>query len=162
MALEPDQPVQPRVPTLVPRASQQTAAPQQQPQPPFQLTPQEQAQVDRVLSQWEERNRNIKTFDCQFKRWVYDVVFGPADRPKFIDTGVIKFAAPDRGMIRADMTEKNGATVPIEDGSGEVIANVSCQINFQHQSVVYASASAGPPLTDKSIEFLRSRGLCKD
>jgi hypothetical protein len=73
------------------------------------------------------------------------------------------------GGQRADrtMVEQLGArtlysTIPLRDESGEVIANVSCQINAQYQTVVYASASAGPPLTDKSVEFLRARGLCKN
>ena len=81
-SVEPDQPVRPQMPVLVPRAPQppaaQQPAPPQPPQPPFTLTPQEEAQVDRVLNLWEERNRDIKTFDCQFKRWIYDVVFRPA------------------------------------------------------------------------------------
>ncbi|MGH7864303.1 MAG: hypothetical protein ACREQB_04895 [Candidatus Binataceae bacterium] len=68
----------------------------------------------------------------------------------------------DRSMLEQSGPRTSAVTVPIEDDSGEVIANVSCQINFQRQSVVYASASGGPPLTDKSIEFLRAHGLCKN
>ncbi len=115
---EPDQPVQPQIPTLVPRVPQQPAV-QQPPQPPFTLTPQEEAQIDRVLRQWEERNRDIKTFDCEFKRWIYDVVFGPANQPKFVDTGVVKYAAPDRGMFRTEKTEKDGKEEKIESARVE-------------------------------------------
>jgi TIGR03009 family protein len=119
----PDQPVRPRIPTLVPRAAespaQQTPAPPQAPRPPFTLTPQEEAQVDAVLKQWEQRNIQIKTFDCQFKRWTYDVVFGTADRPKFVELGVINFATPDRGLFRLDKEEKGGKELPIENARAE-------------------------------------------
>jgi TIGR03009 family protein len=108
-ALEPDQPVRPQVPILVPRAPQQAA-----PQPPFTLTPQEEAQTDRVLKQWEERNRNIKTFDCRFVRWTFDMVFGPANQAKFVDLGVIKYAAPDRGLFRVESSQKDGKETPID------------------------------------------------
>ena len=119
----PDQPVRPRIPVLVPRAAEpparQPPAPPQPPRPPFTLTPQEEAQVDGVLKQWEERNREIKTFDCQFKRWTYDVVFGTPERPKFVELGVIKYAAPDRGLFRLDKEEKDGKEVPIDDARAE-------------------------------------------
>lgn len=117
-AAQPDQPVQPNVPVLVPRAQPQPAAPPA-PEPPFRLTQQEEAQVDRVLNRWEERNRQIKTFDCRFKRWVYDVVFGSPDQPKYIDLGMIRYEAPNRGLFRTEETEQNGKTGPIEDGRAE-------------------------------------------
>jgi TIGR03009 family protein len=148
---EPDQPVQPQIPTLV-HAPQQPAAPPQQPQPPFTLTAQEEAQVDRVLNQWEERNRTIKTFNCQFKRWVYDVVFGSADQPKFVDTGVIKFESPDRGMIRADMTEKNGEMVPIEDNRAEHwISDGKSIFEFNHTKKQLVEHKLPPELQGKAI-----------
>jgi len=109
----PDQPVRPQVPTLTPRAAQQP------PSPPFQLTPQEDAQVDRALNLWEQRNRDIKTFDCKFKRWTYDAVFGKSDQPMFVDFGVLKFATPDRGLFRIETTEKDGREIPIEDTRSE-------------------------------------------
>jgi TIGR03009 family protein len=122
-AAEPDQPVRPQVPVLVPRAPQQPAQPPVA-KPPFTLTEQEQAQVDHVLALWEQRNRAIKTFDCSFTRWIYDMVFNAPrpneqPQPKFVDTGVIRFAAPDRGVFRVEKTQKNGAMVPIEDARSE-------------------------------------------
>ena len=56
---------------------------------------------------------------AEFKRWTYDVIFGPPNQPKFIDMGVIKYAAPDRGMFRVEKTEKDGKDVPIEDARAE-------------------------------------------
>jgi TIGR03009 family protein len=118
-AARPDQPVQPRIPMLVPRAAEppvrQQPVPPQPPPPPFVLTPQQQAEVDDILVQWEKRNRKIETFDCPFKRWVYDAVFGPQDQPKFVELGVIRYAAPDRGLFQLTAMEKDGKEVPIEN-----------------------------------------------
>jgi TIGR03009 family protein len=121
-AMGPDQPVEPQLPRLVLRGPQPAAPeprPQPPPSPPFTLTPQEEAEVDRVLNVWEERNRNIKTFDCRFRRWIYDVVFGPPNQAKFIDLGVIKYAKPDRGLFRIDTTEKEGKEVSIDNARAE-------------------------------------------
>jgi TIGR03009 family protein len=121
--VEPDQPVRPQLPTLEPRSPQPPAAPQpvapQPPPPPFQLTPQQEAQVDRALNLWEQRNKDIKTFDCHFKRWIYDVVFGPPSEAKFIEIGVIKYAAPDRGLFRVEKEEKDKKETPIPDARAE-------------------------------------------
>ena len=114
-AVGPDQPVRPVVPQLVPRAPQQP----QPPAPPFTLTPQEEVQVDRALNQWEERNRDTKTFDCRFKRWSYDMVFGSPNQAKYVDMGTLKYASPDRGKFRVETTEKNGKEVPVEDNRVE-------------------------------------------
>ena len=72
-----------------------------------------------MLAQWEKRNREIKTFDCRFKRWIYDVVFGPPNQPKFVEIGTIKFATPDRGLFRLDSSEKDGRETPIENSRAE-------------------------------------------
>jgi TIGR03009 family protein len=123
-ASAPDQPVRPQAPHLQQRPAPPPAAQQrpQQPPAPFTLTPQEEAQVDRVLNLWEERNRQIKTFDCSFKRWTYDLVFARQDQPlqpKFVEVGVIKYAAPDRGLFRIDKEERDGKEVAIEDARAE-------------------------------------------
>ena len=116
----PNQPVRPQLPTLERRAPRPPAARRPAPpQPPFTLTPQQEAQVDRVLNLWEQRNQKIKTFDCRFKRWIYDVVFGPPDKAKHIESGVLRFATPDRGLFRLETTEKEGREVPIEDNRAE-------------------------------------------
>ena len=117
---QPNQPVQPQLPTLVRRGGQ--PGPQSSrlpPAPPFTLTPQQQAEVAQVLGLWEQRNLRVKTFDTRFKRWTYDTVFGRPDEPKFVDLGVIKYAAPDKGMFCVDTTEKDGREVPIEGARAE-------------------------------------------
>jgi TIGR03009 family protein len=116
-------------------ASQQNAAPQQnapqQPQqpppPPFTLSPQEEAQLDRVLKAWEQKSKDIKTFDASFKRWEYDPVLAEYDRalaakqnsdPEAavnIDLGIVKYATPDKGVFQVLSTEgPDGKIKPIE------------------------------------------------
>lgn len=123
----PDQPLRAETPTLVPRMQQLPAEQPSPPQPlppPFVLTPQEEAQVDRVLSQWEQRNRDVKTFDCKFHRWVYDFVFNPPapgqpPQPIYSEAGVIKYAAPDHGLFRVESEEKGGKEVKIDDARAD-------------------------------------------
>lgn len=64
---------------------------------PFALTPQEQAELDRVLSAWEQQGAKVKTFDSRFTRWQYDYVF--SDKA-LVDEGEIKYAAPDKGAFQ--------------------------------------------------------------
>lgn len=120
----PDQPMQPRNPELVPRNSvaqpgvQQPQA-QTAPEPPFVLTPQQQAEVDQVLDQWELRNKAVKKFESKFKRWTYDAVFGKPNVPKFVDLGSVVYAAPDRGLYAVEVTEDNGIQKAIGDDRAE-------------------------------------------
>jgi len=86
---------------------------------PFKSTPDEEKNVDRLLARWEQWNAGAKTFDCRFKRWIYDKTFGPANEPKFVDLGTIKYAAPDYGLYRLDTAEKDGKEYSIEDARAE-------------------------------------------
>ncbi len=112
-------PLRPQTPTLVARGGQPGQQPVRPIEPPFTLTPQQQAEVARVLVWWEQRNLKVKTFDARFKRWTYDTVFGPPDGAKFVDLGEIRYAAPDKGLFRVDATEKNRQPVPIEETRAE-------------------------------------------
>jgi TIGR03009 family protein len=87
--------------------------------PPFQLTVEQEREVDGLLDRWQQWNAGVRTFDCQFKRWIYDSVFGPADKAKYVDLGAIRYDAPDHALFRVDKTEKDGKVVPIEDARGE-------------------------------------------
>lgn len=92
--------------------------------PPFELTPEEEKSVDRALQRWEQWNSQVKTFRCRFKRWTYNAVFqtprpNQSLQPKYIESGVIKFAAPDRGLFRVKTTEKDGKETPINDSRAE-------------------------------------------
>lgn len=116
---EPDQPVRPQVPTLVPRQPASTQAAASAPKSPFTLSPEEQAQVDQALKQWEEHSQGIKTFDCRFRRWIYDVVFGPPGRARFDELGSLRYQAPDRGVFRVETAMKDNKEVPIDDVRAE-------------------------------------------
>ena len=155
---QPSQPVEPQLPILVPRrrAGARAVAPPparlQPPAPPFTLTPQEQAMVEQVLNWWEQHNRDVKTFDCRFKRWSYDAVFGKPDEAKFVDLGVIKYAAPDRGMFRIDTTEKDGREMPIEDGRAEHwISDGKAIIEYNHVTKRMTVHKLPPELQGKAI-----------
>ena len=87
--------------------------------PPFQLTADDEKNVDRLLARWEQWNAATKTFECRFKRWTYDGVFGRPDAPKFVDLGIIQYAAPDRGLYRVDVTEEGGKQKAIGDDRAE-------------------------------------------
>ena len=87
--------------------------------PPFQLTSDQQKEIDWLLDRWHKWNSRLKTFDCRFKRWTYDAVFGSPTQPKFVDFGVIKYAVPNRVLFRVDATEKDGKPTPIDDCRAE-------------------------------------------
>jgi TIGR03009 family protein len=87
-----------------PDAPRGTAAPQNPPAPPFQLTQQEQIDLDKILDAWEKQNGQIKTFKCDFERLKYDPVFFPPkpggqDEPISTSKGEIQYSAPDKGLL---------------------------------------------------------------
>ncbi len=94
----PDQPVEPRDPTLHIRPGAQPTQQTHQ-QPPFVLDAQQQQYVDWVLKAWEQRSSQVKTFTCSFVRREYDEVFGQGDEPTHTDYGEIRYQAPDKGLF---------------------------------------------------------------
>jgi TIGR03009 family protein len=82
--------------------------PPRPPQAPFQLTPQQHAELNAVLQAWEQRSRKITSLSCTFTRWDYDPVFGMKDpqNPNEVipkeSKGVLKYAAPDKGLYRIE------------------------------------------------------------
>lgn len=92
----------PRAPGQVPAPPGVTAA-SHQPDPsqpaaaaPFQLTPQEQLQLDNVLNEWEQHSEKVEVFRCKIRRFEHDPIFGK-DRES---EGEMKYRAPDRGLYR--------------------------------------------------------------
>jgi hypothetical protein len=77
---------------------------------PFALTAEEEKEIDQLLNRWEQWNSQVKTLECRFKRWHYDLVFGPSDRAKSIDFGGIRYAA---GRSEIWSQEKEDETQPI-------------------------------------------------
>lgn len=82
------------------------------PAPPFQLSPKEQVELDKVLNAWEQKNGAITSFKANFDRWQYDPLIlpkrpGQMEQPIQTSTGEIKYVAPDKGMLR----ETSGTTL---------------------------------------------------
>lgn len=69
-------------------------------QNPFTLTPQQQADLKRVLLAWQQTSASIKTFECEFGRWQYNGLTPNA--PPVYHKGELKYAAPDKGLFRVD------------------------------------------------------------
>jgi TIGR03009 family protein len=75
--------------------------------PGFQLSREEQDDLDRLLTAWEQRGRAIKSFECSFTRMFYNRVWnngdhqGPnnADKPVTVLRGELKYSAPDKGLF---------------------------------------------------------------
>jgi TIGR03009 family protein len=64
--------------------------------------------LDQVLGYWQESSAKIKRYRCRFTRWEYDGVFMARDAKtgempaKTQSSGVIKYAAPDKGLFRVE------------------------------------------------------------
>ncbi len=79
-------------------------APRNPAPPPFQLTPQEKADLDQALQAWEQESGKITSFEGPFTHWVYDATFFPPQPGKDpiarrIGQGDLKYVAPDKGLI---------------------------------------------------------------
>ena len=57
--------------------------------------------MDALLVQWEQHGADVKTFECNFTRFDWDPVWR-TDQPMHIVEGEIRYAAPDKGMLRVD------------------------------------------------------------
>lgn len=62
-----------------------------------------------VLNYWEHSSAKVKVYECNFTRWQYDPVFARVLHPKTgqlmaktVASGVIKFAAPDKGLYEVE------------------------------------------------------------
>ncbi len=83
----------------------ENARPKDETQPPFEkLTVQEQKVVDDVLESWEQHSKSIERYRCQFQRWEYDPIFGPARTFKTWSKGVIIYSVPDGSMFEVEET----------------------------------------------------------
>jgi TIGR03009 family protein len=88
------------------------------PQAPFVLTPQQMADLDNLLVDWERRNRQIQVLESKFFRWKYDSVFAsPANAPPpKPDEGELKFAAPDKAWMKIDAKDPKQSEQWLCDG----------------------------------------------
>ena len=58
--------------------------------------------MEAALQAWQQHSNRVKNFRASFVRFEYDLVFGPADKPRYVDTGAIAFGAPDKGMFSVE------------------------------------------------------------
>ena len=70
------------------------------------MSEEKQRRVDAILRYWEHHTGKIKTFECKFRRDNWDFVFGSKKAPASIDKGTIRFAAPDKGLMRVEEVHK--------------------------------------------------------
>jgi TIGR03009 family protein len=58
--------------------------------------------LDQILVAWQQATSRVKTFQADFIRYEYDLVFGRPDQPTTVEKGQVAFAAPDRGLFSVD------------------------------------------------------------
>lgn len=74
-------------------------------QAPFAPLNQQQTEyLDKVLQIWEQSTGKITRYECKVTRWQYDTTVD-AQHPANVDTGVLKYAKPDKGLYRIDKRE---------------------------------------------------------
>ena len=84
-----------------PNGANPNGAPPSIPFPP--LSAAEAQQLQSILARWQQVSQSTRTLELQFTRLDFDENSNPlANIPGSISDGLIKYAAPDRGMIRVD------------------------------------------------------------
>lgn len=85
------------------QAAGNQSAGNQVPQAPFPPLPAaEQARLNQFLLAWQQQSQGTRTLDCKFKRWHYDINGAAANVHASKAEGVIRYAAPDKGLFRVD------------------------------------------------------------
>jgi TIGR03009 family protein len=72
------------------------------PQQPFQLNAAEAADLNALLLRWQAVSQATKTLECTFQRWHFDMFAAPAGIHATKSVGIVKYAAPDKGLFRVD------------------------------------------------------------
>lgn len=67
--------------------------------------------LDEILMYWEQKSDTVERYQCQFKRWEYDPVFGPrpgpdgVDVPKSYSEGQLHYKKPDKGNFHVKLSK---------------------------------------------------------
>lgn len=72
------------------------------PTAPFVLNQQQQEALSALLDQWQKTSQETKTLECTFQRWHFDTFKAPPGIHATKSVGVVKYAAPDKGLFRVD------------------------------------------------------------
>lgn len=90
-------------------------------EPPFApLSEAEQKYIDQVLLVWEKSTSQINTFECKFKRWVYNPN-AHETQPETISEGEIRYKNPDKGSFKE--TSRYSLAGSKQDGSPDYKEN---------------------------------------
>ncbi len=74
-------------------------------QAPFAPLNQQQTDyLDKVLQVWEQSTGKIARYECKVTRWQYDSTVDD-QHPANVDTGILQYAKPDKGLYRIDKRE---------------------------------------------------------
>jgi hypothetical protein len=46
--------------------------------------------------------------------------------------------------------------------NGDIIASAQCIMETEHMTAIHATLLAGPPITDKEVQYIKGLGLCTD
>lgn len=128
----------------------------------FNLSPADQKVVDDMLNFWEQKTSGIKTFKATFGRWVYDPVFGPKDNAATFTTGEIRYASPDRGMIKENQVykydaemKKRGVAWPFAEQKDVIGEHWICDgksvFEFSHKTKELVETRLPPDMQGKAI-----------
>lgn len=77
----------------------------------FPLEEEHQKYLDEILLYWEQKSDVVERYQCNFKRWDYDPVFGPKpgadgiDVPKSYSEGVLRYKKPDKGSFKVEVSK---------------------------------------------------------
>lgn len=124
--------------------------------------PEQRQTIDELLEFWERKTAGIKTFQATFGRWVYDPVFGPKNDAATFSKGEIRYAKPDRGMIReidvykfsAEKKEQE-AKWPYEKMTGAVGEHWVCDgksvFEFNHKTKTLTETKLPPEAQGNAI-----------
>lgn len=129
----------------------------------FQLTAEQSTRIDKMLATWEKQSSATKTFQAEFVRWLYDPVFGPkSGDASRITGGQIRYAAPDRGMIKEDRVAKFDAKkkaagekwpfTEVKNAVGEHwVCNGKSVFEFSHQTSQLIETKLPPEMQGTAI-----------
>ncbi len=87
---------------------------------PFQLTPQQEAELDMTLKSWEASSGAVKTYHSDFIRWEYDPVWGPQNAAKTESNGVVRYQSPDKGLYQITTAKNYNTTTSKFEPSTDV------------------------------------------
>ncbi|MGC4006165.1 MAG: TIGR03009 domain-containing protein [Pirellulales bacterium] len=127
------------------------------PRAPFQLTPDQEKELDLKLKMWENASAAVKTFESKFICWEYDPVWGPQNAHKTEANGVLKYAAPDKGLFRFDTIKIYNAQSQKYDAGNDVtlLENWVCDGRYiysaDHQTKKYMKRELPPNMRGTQI-----------